>query len=803
MQFRRLLLAFAAALVLSGCGGPADEPARSGGMAATRASVTSSASKLFTFTGLRAEYTLARTATGWNVVDLARAGAITTVPENARLRFADSSVALDLEGRAGQVYRLYQAAFARTPDPAGIGFWIDALERGVSIEAIADGFVGSDEYRRVYGASPQNWQIVDRYYQNVLGRAGDSAGAAFWRDALDRGAATPASVLKGFSDSPENQARVLAAIQGGIAYLEPGVGYVPVARAGENRTVSPGKVVTLDGSRSSVAPGRSIGYTWTLLSKPAGSSAVLAMSTGATPAFLADVEGSYQLALTVSDGSSFSKTAYITVNAAWWRPADGVMPASGNAVYLESDSADHIGGGRNYLHTRSDTQFRVSFPGAGLRIGVSGDQSWSGDFVGPSTLARLAPGFYGNLTRYPFHDAARGGLSWTGEGRGCSAVSGWFIVDSVRYEGSVMTAIDMRFEQHCGGQEPALRGRIRWSAQDGGAVPQPPAAPSGLWAPAANAVPATGNYVYLQSTAGDYIGAGRTYTYTGSNAILSISGSNAYVGVRVTGDQNWTGDFAGMQDLPQLEPGYYGDLQRYPFHNPVKGGLSWYGEGRGCNTLSGWFVVDDVTYVDGAMTALELRFEQRCEGGGSALRGKIKWNASDNTSAPGPATPPAGLWAPAAGATPLSGNYVYLSSMPGDYIGGGATRSFTELNATLNVSATGPRLYVNVGGDSWWSGEFAGMYTLARLEPGYYGDLQRYPFHNPIRGGLSWSGDGRGCNTLTGWFVVDRVVYAMDKLSEIDLRFEQHCEGMAPALRGKIRWRAADAKTPAVAINRR
>jgi hypothetical protein len=214
-------------------------------------------------------------------------------------------------------------------------------------------------------------------------------------------------------------------------------------------------------------------------------------------------------------------------------------------------------------------------------------------------------------------------------------------------------------------------------------------------------------------------------------------------------------------------------------------------------------VVDSVTYAGGAMTALELRFEQRCEGGGAALRGKIKWNASDNTSAPGPVTPPAGLWEPAIGATPASGNYVYLSSMPGDYIGGGITRTFTDANATLNVSGNGPLLQVNVGGNSWWSGEFAGMNTLVRLEPGYYGDLQRYPFHNPVKGGLSWSGDGRGCNRLTGWFVVDRVVYAMDALSEIDLRFQQHCEGGSPALRGKIHWRAADAKAQAFAAVRR
>ena len=80
------------------------------------------------------------------------------------------------------------------------------------------------------------------------------------------------------------------------------------------------------------------------------------------------------------------------------------------------------------------------------------------------------------------------------------------------------------------------------------------------------------------------------------------------------------------------------------------------------------------------------------------------------------------------------------------------------------------------------------MNTLSQFQPGYYGDLERYPFHNPVKGGLSWYGQGRGCNTLRGWFVVDSVTYFNGFLSSIDLRFEQHCEGLTPALHGRIRW---------------
>ncbi|HKU45195.1 MAG TPA: hypothetical protein VJR89_43850, partial [Polyangiales bacterium] len=73
-------------------------------------------------------------------------------------------------------------------------------------------------------------------------------------------------------------------------------------------------------------------------------------------------------------------------------------------------------------------------------------------------------------------------------------------------------------------------------------------------------------------------------------------------------------------------------------------------------------------------------------------------------------------------------------------------------------------------------------------EVGYYGDLRRYPFHNPVRGGLSWSGHGSGCNTLTGWFAVDDVGYQAGVLKTLDLRFEQHCEGRTAALRGAVHY---------------
>ena len=461
-----------------------------------------------------------------------------------------------------------------------------------------------------------------------------------------------------------------------------------------------------------------------------------------------------------------------------------------NSIQLQSDLNDYIGAGRSYQYSRSNAQLTVTATGGHLSVRVDGDETWSADFQLPSALTQFRSGTYANLSRYPFHDPAVGGLSWWGEGRGCNTLRGSFTVTRAVYANGVLEAIDLAFEQFCEGGPAALRGQIHWTSADNTLPPgpvNPP--PAGLWAPAPGETPATGSYVYLQSDSDDYIGGGATYTYTRADALLNVIATGGLLQVSVTGDQSWSGDFQAMLGLAQLEPGYYGDLQRYPFHNPVKGGLSWGGEGRGCNTVLGWFVVDSISYSNGELAAVELRFEQRCEGGSAALRGKIRLLADDPTSPPGPVVPPpSGLWSPASGATPDSGNYVYLQSDVGDYIGAGGTYTYTSSNATLALSAAGARVSVAVTGNERWSGDFQGMSGITQLQPGYYGDLRRYPFHNPVKGGLSWTGEGRGCNTVRGWFVVDSVTYDTGGLASITLRFQQNCEGLAPALRGKISW---------------
>src|SRR5690606_28426562 len=131
----------------------------------------------------------------------------------------------------------------------------------------------------------------------------------------------------------------------------------------------------------------------------------------------------------------------------------------------------------------------------------------------------------------------------------------------------------------------------------------------------------------------------------------------------------------------------------------------------------------------------------------------------------------------------------------GDYIGLGRTYLYTPWDSVIETTLVDEVLVVAVNGDTWWRASFAGMDVLERLEPGYYGSLQDYPFHNPAKGGIEWIGDARGCGFGRGWFVVDEITYDGAELESVAVRFEQSCYGDPPA-HGAIRWSIHDTTLP-------
>jgi hypothetical protein len=136
---------------------------------------------------------------------------ISAVNANPSLRFIDTTI-------DAQAARLYQAAFDRAPDSAGLAYWANALAQGSSLLAIAGGFVASAEFQGRYSVSDRGG-LVAGFYRNVLGREPDAAGTAYWKAALDNGSATPEQVLCGFSESIENKCHVPDAQTASVARL--------------------------------------------------------------------------------------------------------------------------------------------------------------------------------------------------------------------------------------------------------------------------------------------------------------------------------------------------------------------------------------------------------------------------------------------------------------------------------------------------------------------------------------------------------------------------------------------------------
>lgn len=311
MSLRSSLLLAVLAGALAGCGAGSQTDAPRAPQ--LHASVQTSSALIMP--GKFADYRVERIA---GTVQLTHLGTslVTRVPNDARLRFADYTIGMDTEGNAGKAYRLYQAAFNRTPDVRGLSFWIQAMDKGVPLEEIAQGFASSAEFKSVYGINPTPTEIVNRFYNNVLHRDGEPDGVRFWVDVLTQKRATVAAVLgglNGFSESPENQAGVYPTIGNGIAYREDNVAYTLVAQAGANRSTSVGTALTLDGTES-IGDGANLSYSWTIVARPAGSSAQLLNPASALPSFTPDKVGTYTVSLTVSDGTS-NATSTATVTA--------------------------------------------------------------------------------------------------------------------------------------------------------------------------------------------------------------------------------------------------------------------------------------------------------------------------------------------------------------------------------------------------------------------------------------------------------------------------------------------------------
>ncbi len=211
----KLVLASAFSVLLCSCGGAPDKPGESSGLKSeiTRlfAGAPVSSADQITFNGLRSNYQINKTSSGWEIRDLYGNDGLTSAPtEVTKLVFKDISVNLEISALAlslpetelTNLIDLYIAFFNRIPDADGLAFWMKRYKSGVKLTDIADAFFASaqtDTTLTGYSKNATNTEFVTAVYKNVLARTPpDADGLTFWTQQLERGLVSRAGLIQYF-----------------------------------------------------------------------------------------------------------------------------------------------------------------------------------------------------------------------------------------------------------------------------------------------------------------------------------------------------------------------------------------------------------------------------------------------------------------------------------------------------------------------------------------------------------------------------------------------------------------------------
>lgn len=140
-----------------------------------------------------------------------------------------------------------------------------------------------------------------------------------------------------------------------------------------------------------------------------------------------------------------------------------------------------------------------------------------------------------------------------------------------------------------------------------------------------------------------------------------------------------------------------------------------------------------------------------------------------------------------------------------DYISGSQFKVFGHDSRLYTVSGSKHETSFNLNDYTWYDVELSAMYD-DNLEVKTYENALRYPFNGKSRPGLSFDGDGRGCNELEGRFTILELERdTQGNLTKFAANFEQHCEkSVSSADFGAIRFNSSlpVVSNPAVKLDR-
>ena len=109
-------------------------------------------------------------------------------------------------GTVAPVTRLYYSVFGRRPDLSGLRYWMGVRQSGATLEQLAAEFLRSNEFAALSSAS-SDAEIVAAVYSRVLGRSPDVAGLAYWIDLIGSEELTVPAFVASISESSEHRNR--------------------------------------------------------------------------------------------------------------------------------------------------------------------------------------------------------------------------------------------------------------------------------------------------------------------------------------------------------------------------------------------------------------------------------------------------------------------------------------------------------------------------------------------------------------------------------------------------------------------
>ncbi len=157
------------------------------------------------FTGKLADYSLARSVNTWTVKDIGGVVSNDSLSTIERLQFADTKLAIDLDGHAGTVAKTLGTVF-------GADSMANKTFVGIGLNMVDGGMIAPDLMQAALnaklGTGFSNDAEIKLLYQNIIGISPSATDVSFWTEKISAGEYTQVSLAVAAANMLENSSNI-------------------------------------------------------------------------------------------------------------------------------------------------------------------------------------------------------------------------------------------------------------------------------------------------------------------------------------------------------------------------------------------------------------------------------------------------------------------------------------------------------------------------------------------------------------------------------------------------------------------